>query len=65
MLKDDGRRAVDRTQRDAKEIRDADVDGHPYAAHRTAQHDMIARDLDMTQTAIGPRVAPLRMSLLA
>jgi len=44
-------------RRDAEEFADADVDRHLHAAHRAAQHDVVTRDLDMTQAAIGSRVA--------
>ena len=43
---------VEAAQRDAEEVADANVDGHPHALDGTAQHDAFAVNFNVPHAAI-------------
>ena len=51
---------VEAAQRDAEEIADANVDGHPHALDGTAQHDAFAMNFDIPHAAIGAHILRIK-----
>ncbi len=50
---------VDPAQRNAAEIADTKIDGHPHALHGTPEHDTLAMKFDTAHAVVGADIVRL------